>query len=177
VLDWTMSHVDPPPLLFCDARAREALRSRRRGLEYRPADVFITRRGNRYADKKTITWAEATQERLCLLSEDMQNRRIVNKIAASAGLRIQAHIVSNSFLGVCSHLAQGDWSSIVPHTFSHVFGPPIDLVTVGLIEPVESQSIGLVLSDRDPLSPITGALMSIALKVDLEKDFALGEQG
>jgi DNA-binding transcriptional LysR family regulator len=154
----------------------EPLENVRRVPLYRERYVFITRRGNRYADRETITWAEATRERLCLLSEDMQNRRVVNKIAASAGLRIKATVVSNSFLGVCSHLAQGDWSSIVPHTFSHVFGHPADLVTIGLIEPVESQSIGLVLSDRDPLSPIAGALMSIALKADLEKDFARVEQ-
>jgi DNA-binding transcriptional LysR family regulator len=140
---------------------------------YRERYVFMTRRGNRHSERKTMTWADAVQERLCLLSEDMQNRRIIDKIAASVGLRIESAIVSNSFLGICSHLTHGGWSSIVPHTFSHIFGHPADLVTIELIEPAESQSIGLVLSDRDPLSPIASALMSIAMTINIEDDLGL----
>ena len=150
----------------------EPLENVRRLPLYRERYVFITRRGARYAERSTIRWAEAVQERLCLLSEDMQNRRIINRIAASAGLGIDAAVASNSFLAIWSHLALGGWSSIVPHTFSHVFGRRADLVTLELIDPVESNAIGLVLPDRDPLSPIAAALMSIALKVDFEEGLA-----
>ncbi len=66
---------------------------------YQERYVFITKRGNRYADRQSLTWAEAVQERLCLPNEDMQNRRIIDKIAASAGLRIGANVVTNSFAG------------------------------------------------------------------------------
>jgi DNA-binding transcriptional LysR family regulator len=133
---------------------------------YQERYVFITKRGNRYADRQSITWAEAAQERLCLPNEDMQNRRIIDKIAASAGLRIGASVVTNSFAGLCSHLVQGEWSSIVPHMFPLVLGRSSDLVTIPLVEPFATQSIGLVISSRDPLSPIAGALMATALKAD-----------
>jgi DNA-binding transcriptional LysR family regulator len=137
---------------------------------YRERYVFITKRGNRYADRQSLTWAEAVQERLCLPNEDMQNRRIIDKIAASAGLRISASVVTNSFAGVCSHLIQGDWSSIVPHMFPIVLGRSSDFVTIPLIEPIATQSIGLVISSRDPLSPIAGALMATALNVNFDQE-------
>ena len=138
---------------------------------YRERYVFMTHRNHPFAQRKSLTWKEAVTQRLCLLSEDMQNRRIVNNVAASAGLQISAHVVSDSFLSICSHLRHGDWSSIVPHTFSYVFGGTPDLVAIDLIEPVHSQAIGLVLSNRDPSSPMANALLASVMGTDLHFDF------
>jgi hypothetical protein len=80
----------------------------------------------------------------------MQNRRIIDKLAASIGVMIRPEIVNNSFLPMCSHLRHGEWASIVPHTFFYVFGGSPGLIAVDFIEPVHSHAIGLVLSDRGP---------------------------
>ncbi len=145
----------------------EPLENVRRVPLYRERYVFVTRHGNRYAGRETLTWAEALQERLCLLSEDMQNRRILNRIADSIGLPLRAAVVSNSFVGVCSHLLQGDWASIMPHVFTHVFGAPAGLTMIALVEPSASQSIGLVLSDRDPAPSMATALLAVVRQADL----------
>jgi DNA-binding transcriptional LysR family regulator len=137
---------------------------------YRERYVFVAHRGHRAAGGATITWKEAAAERLCLLSEDMQNRRIINNVAASIGVEINADVVSNSFMAILSHIGHGEWASIVPHTFAHLFGGASDLVAVDIIEPVHTQAIGLVLSDRDPLSPMSGALLSSIENVDFEAD-------
>jgi DNA-binding transcriptional LysR family regulator len=139
---------------------------------YRERYVFVARRDHADAMRETITWQEAATHRLCLLSEDMQNRRIINDLAASIGVTIKPEIVSNSFLGICSYLRHGEWASIVPHTFFYVFGSASDLVAIDLVEPVHSQSIGLVLSDRDPPSPMAGALLGSVGNADLEADLA-----
>jgi DNA-binding transcriptional LysR family regulator len=139
---------------------------------YRERYVFVARRDHADAMRETITWQQAATHRLCLLSEDMQNRRIINDLAASIGVTIKPEIVSNSFLGICSHLRHGEWASIVPHTFFYVFGSASDLVAIDLVEPVHSQSIGLVLSDRDPPSPMAGALLGSVGNADLEADLA-----
>jgi DNA-binding transcriptional LysR family regulator len=136
---------------------------------YRERYVFVARRGHPAAAKATITWKEAASQRLCLLSEDMQNRRIINKIAASIGVDIAADVVGNSFVGILSHLHHGEWASIVPHTFARLFGAA-DLVAVDLVEPTHEQAIGLVLSDREPLAPMGGALLSSIAAVDFEHD-------
>jgi DNA-binding transcriptional LysR family regulator len=100
----------------------------------------------------------------------MQNRRIINKVAASIGVDIKADIVSNSFLAILSHVRHGEWASIVPHTFARLFSGADDIVAVDLVEPVHTQTIGLVLSDREPLSPMSGALLSSIANVDFERD-------
>lgn len=132
--------------------------------------VFLARREHAAAKKATITWKEAAAERLCLLSEDMQNRRIINNVGASIGLNITADVVSNSYLAILSHLRQGDWASIVPHTFGLLFAAPSELVTVPIVDPVHTQAIGLVLSDREPLAPMAGGLLSSVADVDFEAD-------
>jgi DNA-binding transcriptional LysR family regulator len=140
---------------------------------YRERYVFVARRGHPAAEKATITWKEAASQRLCLLSEDMQNRRIINKIAASIGVDIQADVVGNSFVGILSHLHHGEWASIVPHTFARLFFGAVDLVAVDLVEPAHEQSIGLVLSDREPLAPMGGALLAAVADIDFEGDLAI----
>jgi DNA-binding transcriptional LysR family regulator len=137
---------------------------------YRERYVFLSRRDGTAKSKKTITWKEAAARRLALLSEDMQNRRIINKVAASAGVVIKADVVSNSFIGILSHVRHGEWASIVPHTFTRLFAGTGDIIAVDLVEPVHTQSIGLVLSDREPLSPMSGALLGAVADGDFERE-------
>ena len=68
-------------------------------------------------DGKTISWAEAAAAPLCLLSRDMQNRRIVDQIFEGVGVAPRARIETNSFVCILSHVRSGEWSSIVPHTY------------------------------------------------------------
>ena len=121
--------------------------------------VFVTQKGKPCARANAIAWAEAAQEKLCLLSVDMQNRRILDRLAQSIGVTISPSIVCNSFLDVSAHLRCADYASIVPHTFFNVFGAAPDLVGLDLIEPTHTQAIGLVVADRDPPSPIVAALL------------------
>ena len=136
---------------------------------YRERYVFVARRGHPAAATSTIGWKEAAAQRLCLLSEDMQNRRIINNVAASIGVEIKPGIVGNSFLAVLSHVRHGAWASIVPHTFARLVLGGADLVAVDIVEPIHTQAVGLVLSDREPLSPMSGALLSSIAEVEFER--------
>lgn len=138
---------------------------------YRERYVFACRPDHPLAAGETVTWAQAVKEPLCLLSSDMQNRRILNGIAASAGLAITPPIVSNSFLGVCAHLRNGLWCGIVPHTFFYTFGAASDLVPIDLVEPAVDHLIGLVLSARSPRSPMASALAESIRGADFESRF------
>src|SRR5262249_55431392 len=138
---------------------------------YRERYVFVARRSHPATASATITWKDAATQRLCLLSEDMQNRRIINNIAASIGVQIKPDVVSDSFLAILAHLRHGDWASIVPHTFAGVFFGSDDLIAVDIVQPVHTQAIGLVLSDREPLSPMSAALLSSVSDVDFEGAF------
>lgn len=138
---------------------------------YRERYKLALPRGHRLAKRRTVSWLEASGERLCLLSQDMQNRRIIDRLTGSIGLAVHPMVVSNSFLAVCAHLRQGGWASIVPHSFFHLIGLQPDLVALDLVDPVHTETIGLVISDREPRSPMAAALMAAALEADIEQSF------
>jgi DNA-binding transcriptional LysR family regulator len=154
----------------------EPLEHVRRMPLYRERYVFICRADHALASRSSLTWAEAAAERLCLLSEDMQNRRILDAIAALAGVVIRPTVVSNSFLAVCAHVQNGSWSSIVPHTFPQVFGDTASLAVIEMSDQVQTQAIGLVTSDRSPQSPMTRALLSALDEYDFGSAFEVAAQ-
>ncbi len=138
---------------------------------YRERYLFVTSRGVRPETDTTITWEDAVASNLCLLDESMQNRRVLDTLARSLGFKLTPTVTTNSFLAVCSHVCRGTWSSIIPHTFAHFFAGCETLVFLDLIEPVHSQSMGIVAADRDPLPPLARAFMSFATRLNLEPAF------
>ncbi len=139
--------------------------------------ILAMRADHPLAGEASVSWAEAVRHRLCLLSEDMQNRRILDKLIASLGLVMSPVVVSNSFLGICAHLRQGGFASIVPHTFHYLLGRSDDLVMLDLVEPAHREAVGLILSDRDPMPPMAAALYRVALDLDLESAFSMHGTG
>lgn len=131
--------------------------------------VFVTQAKTPLSRRDVITWTQAAQEKLCLLGDEMQNRRILDNVARSIGVEITPSIVCNSFLGVCSHLRCADYASIVPHTFFNVFGGAPDLVAIDIVEPTHTQAIGLVVADREPLSPLAATLLKSCQHLHFER--------
>lgn len=149
----------------------EPLENVRRFPLYEERYVFACRADHPLAAAETVTWAQAVAQPLCLLSDDMQNRRILNGVAESAQVDLRPKIVSNSFLGVASHLRRGLWCAIVPHSFGFIFGGMKDLALRDMTAPVHRQAIGLVLADRSPQSPMAMALQGCAEKFAAEGEF------
>ncbi len=139
---------------------------------YRERYFLVTHIDSPLAQSDVVSWKEAVAENLCLLNESMQNRRVLNKLAESLGLKLAPSVTSNSYLAICSHVCAGEWSSIIPHTFSYIFRGCKELALVELTEPRHSQAIGLVVSDRDPLSPLAHALIRCASRLDQDDLFA-----
>lgn len=150
----------------------EPLSRVRKAALYRERYVFATSRSSAHAKQGVITWKDAVQHDLCLLNDTMQNRRVLNNLADSLGFEMKPSITTNSYLAVCSHVTSGKWSSIIPHTFAYIFSGCEDLVLLDLVEPSHSQTIGVVASDRDPLTPLARALMSCAVKLNIETELS-----
>ncbi|RUP00359.1 LysR family transcriptional regulator [Hyphomicrobium sp.] len=129
---------------------------------YEERYLLVTHIDSPLAQMPSVSWRDAAAENLCLLNESMQNRRILNNLARSFGIELIPSITSNSYLAICSHVCTGGWASIIPHTFSYIFRGCRELTFVELVGPKHSQSIGIVVSERDPLSPIAHALLRCA---------------
>ena len=134
---------------------------------YRERYVLLTPRDGPFLGRSAVTWSEAATLPLCLLTPDMQNRRIVDMHFREGGAEVHAKVETNSLLTLWSHLRLGVWSSVVPHSFLLL---PIEvdgLVGIPLTQPEASHLIGLVASDRDPLPPVTHALLKLAPQLDV----------
>jgi len=135
---------------------------------YRERYVLLTAATGPLSKRKTLRWAEAASVPLCLLTPDMQNRRILDGIFRSVNRAPAPAIETNSVLTLCSHVRDGHWSSVVPHTFLHVFGVPAGMRAIPLVEPEPTHMVGLAIADREPAPPIAQALMLAARKQKLQ---------
>ena len=111
--------------------------------------------------RKTITWAEIGQIPLGLLASDMQNRRIINRLLQSTGAGNPPVLESNSLIALLSHVQAGLLSCVLPETLIRVLGPQAGIRAIPIVAPVEVHSVGLILPEREPLSPLVAALLAI----------------
>ena len=118
--------------------------------------------GTALADRDQVTWAEVAEQPLCLLTGDMQNRRIMNQHLAEAGAAVVPQIESNSTIALTSHVLTGRWSSIVPRQLAQMFTAGGQLRAIPIVAPEVEHLVGLITARRDPLTPVLAALIAEA---------------
>jgi len=109
-----------------------------------------------------VTWAEVALLPLCLLTADMQNRRIVDQHLAGAGTLLAPTVESNSTIVLVSHVLSGHWASVVPSKLADLFTVGGRLVAVPIIAPEAAHTVGLIAAHREPHTPILAALLEAA---------------
>lgn len=119
-------------------------------------------------DRETVTWAEVAKIPLCLLTPNMQNRRIIDRQLRNAlprGGVVEPTLESNSIVVLVSHVQTGRWACVMPEKLAEIFGLSTRLRVIPISNPEEVHRVGLVVADRDPLSPLTEALIFQATKL------------
>jgi DNA-binding transcriptional LysR family regulator len=135
---------------------------------YRERYVLLTPPDGPLAGHVSVTWREAADLKLCLLNHAMQNRRIIDANFDAAGVTADPILETNSIVTLQSHLRQGEWSTVLPHTITYLLGQSHGLLMLPLIEPSVTHEIGLIVPDRDPVTPVASALIAEARAVDIE---------
>lgn len=124
---------------------------------------LITAAGNEYSERDKVTWEEVSTLPLCLLTPDMQNRRIIDQHLAEAGVQVRPTLESNSMIVLFSHIRTGKWSSIMPLNLAETFGFAEPIRAIPIVEPDASHSVGLVAAPREPHTPLVKALLDEAM--------------
>ncbi len=124
---------------------------------------LITAAGNALSDRRQATWAEVAQLPLCLLTSDMQNRRIIDQHLAGAGTQVRPTLESNSMIVLFSHIRTGKWSSIMPLNLAETFGFAEPIRAIPIVAPDASHLVGLVAARREPHTPLVSALLDEAM--------------
>ncbi|WP_457581530.1 LysR family transcriptional regulator [Ensifer canadensis] len=120
---------------------------------------LVTAAGTPLSDRETVTWKEVSNVRLCLLTADMQNRRIINQHLSEAGVVAEPTLESNSMIVLFSHVRTGRWASIMPFNVAKSFGFHEDIKMIPIVEPDAHHTVGLVATHREPFTPLVSALL------------------
>lgn len=121
--------------------------------------TLVTAEGTPYAEREQIIWKELDGLRLCLLTSDMQNRRIINQHLANANVTVHPTLESNSMVVLLSHVGTGQWASIMPRNVARSFGFAKQIKMIPIVEPEASHIVGLVATHREPFTPLVSALL------------------
>lgn len=111
------------------------------------------------ADRESVTWQEVGHMPLCLLTPDMQNRRIIDAQLQEVGIDIVPRLESDSVIVLIAHVRTGKWTSVMPARLAEVLGVTKNVRAIPIVEPVVTHSIGLVVPHRNPLTPLINALV------------------
>ncbi|MFT0861732.1 LysR family transcriptional regulator [Ancylobacter sp. G4_0304] len=129
---------------------------------YKEGYRFLTSIDAPLGDRARVTWEEIGQVPLCLLTPDMQNRRIVDRQLHAAGHNTVPMLEANSTIALLSHVRTGQWASVVAKTLADVFAFPPNIRSIPIEEPEVLHQMGLVVLDREPMTPIVTALVAEA---------------
>jgi DNA-binding transcriptional LysR family regulator len=123
---------------------------------------FVSAADGPLGDRDSVTWAELSRVRLCLLTPDMQNRRIMDNLMRGAGAEPRATLESNSQVTLLAHVLAGGWATVLPERVADTLALQPRLRHIAITEPDATYEIGLVLPHRDPLPILSAALMAEA---------------
>ena len=123
---------------------------------------FVTMRDGPLGTRASVAWADLAAVPLCLLTPDMQNRRILDRIMHAAGVQFREVLQSNSQVTLIAHVLQGSWATILPEHLVHTLALPTHLRSIPITSPDAAAQVGLIVPDREPMPALAAALLAEA---------------
>ncbi|MBU3030139.1 LysR family transcriptional regulator [Paracoccus sp. XHP0099] len=127
--------------------------------------MLVCGAGGAFAGRDSVTWPELDGHRLCLLTSDMQNRRIINRNLVAAGVTPRATVESSSTVVLVAHVLEGGWLTVLPEDIASFLAQGKPLRLVPLEKPETAHAVGLVAPWREPHTPVLNALLAEARRM------------
>ncbi|MCC5959117.1 MAG: LysR family transcriptional regulator [Rhodobacteraceae bacterium] len=112
-----------------------------------------------FAGRDAVGWDELQGERLCLLTPDMQNRRIINRNFADANVTPETWVEANSTVVLMAMVAEGGWMTVMPEDSARFLASGKAVSTIPLHGAAAPHVVGLVAPWREPHTPVLEALL------------------
>ena len=132
---------------------------------YRERYRLLVAADSELGDRDEVTWAEVARVPLCLLTPDMQNRRIIERLLRDTGAEPNITLESDSMILLYSHVRTGRWATVMPARLAATLGLTDVLRSIPIMGTDSTHMIGLVLPAREPMTPLNAALMAEARRV------------
>ena len=135
---------------------------------YREHYMLLTAADSPLGDRDEVTWAEVGRIPLCLLTPDMQNRRIIDRLLRAAGCEPAPTLESDSMILLFSHVRTGRWASVMPAKLAETLGLTETIRAIPIVGGEPHPMVGLIVPHREPMTPLTAALVLEARRAALE---------
>lgn len=132
---------------------------------YKESYCLLTADGGPLGQRAQVKWADLSELPLCLLTPDMQTRRIIDGLLKGAKREARSTLESDSMILLFAQVRTGQWASVMPSKIAHVFGSAEGVRTIPIVEPEATHTIGLVVPAREPMTPLNVALVSEARRI------------
>ncbi|WP_156686042.1 LysR family transcriptional regulator [Mycobacterium sp. Marseille-P9652] len=129
-----------------------------------PADMLLP-------GASTLTWPEAAQLPLALLTPDMRDRQMIDAAFGEHAFTVVPQVETDSVASLFAQVATGNWACIVPHTWLWTSPLGADTRAVELADPVLTAEIALATGGSGPGSPVARALTASAGQLKLDEFF------
>lgn len=127
--------------------------------------MLVCGENSHFAQRSSVGWHELEDQKLCLLTPDMQNRRIIEKSFRAAGITPQAWIESNSTVALVANVEGGDWLTVLPADIARFLSGGKALKIIALSGGDAGHSVGLIAPYREPHTPVLAALLAEARRM------------
>ncbi|MEK4031729.1 LysR family transcriptional regulator [Methylocystis sp. IM3] len=143
---------------------------------YRERYVLLARDAAALGDCASMSWCDAAKLPLCLLTRNMQNRRIIDAAFQRAGVHPNVVVETDSVFALYSNVRCAEIFSIMPHSLLALFEMREELTAIPLA-PDLFRKIGIVALDQDPAPPIVSAIWKLTSQLDLNPYFSFLDNG
>jgi DNA-binding transcriptional LysR family regulator len=116
-------------------------------------------------NRATVTWSDVAKVPLCLLTPDMQNRRIIDRLLKNVNSESEPTLESDSMILLFSHVRTGRWASVMPAKLAETLGLTDTIRAIPIVGPAAVHTIGLVVPAREPMTPLNAALVAEARRL------------
>jgi DNA-binding transcriptional LysR family regulator len=123
------------------------------------------------AGASTLTWPDAAQLPLALLTADMRDRHLIDEAFASHAIAVTPQVETDSVASLFAQVATGNWACIVPHTWLWTTPMGGEIRAVEMVDPALKAEIALATNSAGPGSPVARALTEAAQQLSLNEFF------
>lgn len=143
----------------------------RQTLLYRERYVLLAPQDSAVTAAPAVSWAQAATLPLCVLTPEMQNRRILDTYMAAAGVLLQPVLEADTVGAIYAHLGSAQLATIASHAWLYAFGVPAGLAVRPITEGRTGPMVGVITPAREPESPAADALHTAAAESEMSTVF------
>src|SRR5690606_34500005 len=124
---------------------------------YREQYVLLAPADHPVMSAREVSWSDAAQLELCMLTTTMRNRRILDANMRTEGVRYRPAVESDSVDALYAHLGQSRRATIASTAWLPQLGVPEGFAARPMVQHGPRPPIGLVVHDRAPASIVAAA--------------------